>query len=262
MNISFENKQITITGGTGTLGRAIAKLLWHHYSGVRIRIISRDEIKQLEMREEFARFENSEFLLGDVRDRQRMYELIKHSDLVIHAAALKHVVIAEQNPTEYWKTNVEGTENVREACLVAGVEKAVLISSDKAFDPMGVYGKTKLEAERVWTAGNWNNVVVRLGNIIASRGSVWELFERQRATGVLKVTHPDATRYVISQEEAAQFAVDALLEKSEKLLIPKMASIIILDLAKSICPDCEIEFIGLRPGEKLHEVFLSPPATK
>lgn len=254
-------KKIIILGGTGTLGRALTKCFIRDYSDIQsLTIFSRDEVKQLEMMEQFtsARVE-IDYVLGDVRDLDRLNEVLEGADVVIHAAAIKHVVMAEKNPEECQKTNVVGTKNVIEACVKQGIEKVVLISTDKAVNPEGVYGKSKQEAEKLFLDANVNGysvfIVIRLGNIVGSRGSVWEAFSRQRETGTLKVTHPEATRFYIEQEEAASFVIAKLVRKEDKKEIssPKMNAIRILDLAKSIAPECDVEIIGLREGDKLHE---------
>lgn len=254
----FEGKNIAILGGSGTLGKAlIRQLSVQSDKPEKVIIFSRDEIKQLEMMDEFdgKEFSNIEYHLGDVRDRERLVEVLKEVHFVIHAAALKHVVMAENNPGECWKTNVEGTRNVIEACLINGVEKALLISTDKANNPIGVYGKSKAEAEKMFeeTKDLTSFGILRLGNIIGARGSVFEAFERQRKTGVIKVTHPNATRFCISKEDASKFVLETLASEGGGIHVPEMKSISIVELAREIAPECRIEIIGLRPGDRLHE---------
>ncbi|MEM9895852.1 MAG: polysaccharide biosynthesis protein [Bacteroidota bacterium] len=254
-----EGKKIAITGGTGTIGHALVQKILEQYKGIeQIRIISRDEVKQMQMMERFSYASLLDFHLGDVRDLARMKELIAGMDLVIHAAALKHVVMAEKNPSECFKTNVEGSENVIASCLAADVKRAIFISTDKACKPVGVYGRSKKEAEELFLQAQENGSTVfktvRLGNIIGSRGSVFEVFERQRQSGVLTVSHPDATRFCIEQEEAASYVLYSLTNSQTGLLeSPKMRAYSILEIARQIAPDCEIVFSGLRPGDKLHE---------
>lgn len=253
--MTFQGKNIAILGGSGTLGRALVKELIQ-YDPQMIAIVSRDEIKQLEMMELFG--ENPlTYKLGDVRDYERIKEVLQDTDFVIHAAAIKHVVMAEKNPEECHKTNVLGTENVIKACQSAGIKKAIFISTDKAVNPLGAYGKTKAMAESLWKNANAKGEcsfgIVRLGNIIGARGSVFEVFEKQRTTGTLKVTHPDATRFCISQDEAARFILEAIESEGDSIFTPKMQAFRIVDLAREIAPECEIEFVGLRPGDKLHE---------
>lgn len=251
--------RIAIIGGTGTLGRSIVKVLLEANPDTHILIFSRDEIKQLEMMEDFpdSIYPNLKFNLGDVRDFERLNEVLEGFNFVIHAAAIKHVVMAEMNPQECHKTNIDGTRNVVEACKKNGVKRTVLISTDKAEKPAGVYGKTKLEAERLFFEANNRQKgkygIVRLGNIIGARGSVFEAFKRQRKTGVIKVTHPEATRFCISQMDAANWVLHVLKNELNEIFTPDMKSFKILDLAKEMAPECEIEFVGLRPGDKLHE---------
>ena len=253
------NDRIVILGGTGTLGRAIVSHLVEKNSLKSILIYSRDEIKQLEMMDDFpdSKFPNLDFKLGDVRDLSRLSEILKKGDLVIHAAAIKHVVMAEKNPEECHKTNVLGTENVVKACEHSGVDRVVLISTDKAESPIGVYGQSKLKAEEIFAKANEEATgrygTVRLGNIVGARGSVFEAFEKQRASGVIKVTHPEATRFCISQKDAAKSVMDALENNQKALFIPEMKNFKVVDLAREIAPECRIEIIGLRPGDKIHE---------
>lgn len=250
--------RIAILGGTGTLGTALVKTILDDNPHANILVYSRDEIKQLEMMDDFpgTRFPNLHFKLGDVRDLERLTEVLANVDFVVHAAAIKHVVMAEMNPEECRKTNVAGTANVVKACNVNRVKRAMLISTDKAEKPIGIYGESKLKAEQIFFNAPSEITsfgVVRLGNIIGARGSVFEAFERQRKEGVIKVTHPDATRFCISKEYAASFILESLINKDESLFIPQMKSFRILSLAKEIAPECRIEIVGLRPGDKLHE---------
>ncbi len=255
----LKGKSILITGGTGTIGRVCVKEILHQYQDVAgIVIYSRDEIKQLEMMDEFPEqgVIPISYCLGDVRDYNRLKEVLKGVDYVIHTAAIKHVVMAEKNPEECWKTNVAGTRNVIEACDANNVERAILISTDKAINPIGIYGKSKLEAEKIFENANGRFTsygIVRMGNVVGSRGSVFEAFKKQRETGVIKITHPDATRFFISQDDAGHFILDALLSREMGPFIPEMKTFKVLDLAKEIAPECEIEIVGLRPGDKLHE---------
>ncbi|MEP0984465.1 SDR family NAD(P)-dependent oxidoreductase [Ekhidna sp.] len=254
----LKGKTVAITGGTGTIGKACLNSILTKYADVgRVIIYSRDELKQLEMMDDFPEEKYQvEYYLGDVRDIDRMTSVMEGVDYLIHAAAIKHVVMAEKNPEECWKTNVEGTRNVVKVCSNNKISSATLISTDKAQNPIGVYGKSKLEAERIFLESQSKTrlSVIRLGNVIDSRGSVYEAFRKQRQSGVLKVTHPDASRFCILKEDAASFILDILSDlKSEKVATPKMDSVRIVDLARQIAPECKIEFIGLRPGDKLHE---------
>ncbi|WP_420316475.1 polysaccharide biosynthesis protein [Ekhidna sp.] len=255
---AYTGKNIAILGGSGTLGHAIVRQLVNEETG-RILVFSRDEIKQLEMMEEFPpeKFMTLDFKLGDVRDLQRLKDVLVGYDYVIHAAAIKHVVMAEKNPEECHKTNVLGTLNVIEACKETNIDTAILVSTDKAVNPIGIYGKSKQEAEQQWLKANANGQcqfnVVRLGNIIGARGSVFEAFEKQRKYGVLKVTHPEATRFCITQQRAAHFVIQSINSENEQIFTPDMDAFRVVDLAKKIAPECEIKIVGLRPGDKLHE---------
>ena len=255
----LEGKSIAILGGSGTVGKAVIRMMVQATASVqKILVFSRDEIKQLEMMEEFPEeaFPRIEYVLGDIRDQERLEEVLVGIDFVIHAAAIKHVVMAERNPGECQKTNVFGTRNVIAACTKNGVKQSLLISTDKAVNPLGVYGKSKQEAERLYQEAN-NSItvfkVLRLGNIVGARGSVFEVFERQKKHGVIKVTHPDATRFYVSKEEAARHITDMFQEDAPQLFTPEMETFSVLELAKEIAPECKVEIIGLRPGDKLHE---------
>lgn len=253
----FKDKSIAIIGGSGTLGKACVKA----FAGLEVKkvlIFSRDEIKQLEMMDEFPKgnYPFLEYKLGDVRDVERLTESLDGFDYVIHAAAIKHVVMAENNPGECWKTNVQGTRNVIESCKKTDIKRCILISTDKAINPIGVYGRSKADAEKLFSeepSGKTSFGIVRFGNIIGARGSVFEAFERQRKTGVIKVTHPEATRFCISQENAALFTIELLKLETSEPMIPQMDTFRVIDLAKEIAPECDIEIVGLRAGDKLHE---------
>lgn len=253
-------KKVVLLGGTGSLGNAIVKRIVEKFEDIKeLVIFSRDEVKQLDMIRQFSEddYPFMQYALGDVRDKDRLTEILEGTDMVIHAAALKHVVMAERNPSECEKTNVLGTQNVIDACLEQNVKRALLISTDKAVNPIGVYGKSKEIAEKLFLEANGvhtNFGVVRLGNIIGSRGSVWEVFEEQRKTGVLKVTHAEATRFCISVETAASFVLDLLMNAdAESISYPEMDAFKVIDLARTIAPECEIEIVGLRQGDKVHE---------
>ena len=263
----LEGKSVAILGGSGTVGKAVLRHIQEASIDVdRILIFSRDEIKQLEMMEEFPEesIPKIEYLLGDIRDVDRLEEILIGIDFVIHAAAIKHVVMAEKNPEECHKTNVIGTQNVLAACLSKNVSQCLLISTDKAVNPFGVYGKSKQEAEQLYleTVGPTQFKVIRLGNIIGARGSVFEVFERQKKSGVIKVTHPEATRFCVSQQDAAQYIIEMFENEAQKQFTPEMETFSVLELAKDIAPECEIEIVGLRPGDKLHEQVRELASTK
>lgn len=246
-----------ITGGTGSLGKELVRVILE--SGVvdTTRIYSRDEFKQFEMAKRFPQ-KSIRFFVGDVRDKERLMLACKGVDVVIHTAAMKQVPACEYNPFEAVKTNVFGTQNVIEACRENGVRDAVFISTDKAVDPVNLYGATKLVAEKMWLnankIGGTTYKVVKYGNVMCSRGSVIPIFEKQRESGVLTVTDLEMTRFLISLNEAAKFVWSVAFEP-EGIYIPDMKSAKVLDLAKVIAPKARIQVIGIRDGEKLHETL-------
>jgi len=259
----FEGRTILITGGTGSLGHALVRKLFDKCR--KIIIYSRDEYKQSEMAKEFA-FDNLRFFIGDVRDRRRLTRALQGVDCVIHAAALKQVPSMEYNPTEAVKTNVLGTMNVVEACFEAHVSAAVLTSSDKAVNPVNLYGATKLVAEKVFSNANVFDrtkfVVVRYGNVIGSRGSVIPFFQKltEEGTNEFPITSLDMTRFWITLDEAVQLVCYALCKAEKhagKIIVPYIPSMSIVDVAETINPKCTFKHIGKRPGEKLHETLIA-----
>ena len=260
MNLSIKGKTILITGGTGSFGKKFVERILQ-LKPKKVIIFSRCELKQHEMAREVAD-ERVRFLLGDVRDRKRLDRAFTDVNYVIHAAALKQIPAAEYNPYECIKTNVLGAQNVIEAAIDAGVEKVVALSTDKAVSPINLYGAAKLCAEKLFTAGNAYSTrtrfsCVRYGNVIGSRGSVIPLFKKQAATGKLTITDERMTRFLITLDGAVDLVLLALTEmKGGEIFIPKLPSMKMTDLAQAICPECEIEYIGIRPGEKLHEAMV------
>ena len=254
----LNNEKILITGGTGSLGNALVGKICTDYKPEKLIIFSRDEYKQKIMAEKFEDVPCLRFFLGDVRDLKRLKEVCQDVDIVIHAAALKQIPKLEYNPTEAIKTNVDGTVNVVEACIACGVDKAVLISTDKAVNPVNLYGATKLCAEKVFLAANSFNKtkfsVVRYGNVLNSRGSVIEHFLKLKEQGVKEfpITDERMTRFWITLEEASELVVSSL-KNGELLTIPRIPSMKITDLARAIQPACTFKFIGIRDGEKMHE---------
>jgi len=260
----FNDKNILITGGTGSFGKHFIRRVLKDYKPNKIVVFSRDELKQFEMQDEF----NSScmrFLLGDVRDRERLLEATRGIDIIIHAAALKQVPAAEFNPMECVKTNVNGGENVIKAALANNVESVVALSTDKAAAPINLYGATKLTSDKLFVAAN--NIkgdrrtkfsVVRYGNVVGSRGSVVPFFMKlinKNATS-LPITDSEMTRFWITLDEGVTFVINAIRRMhGGELFIPKIPSIRVVDLAKSMAPNLPIEIIGIRPGEKLHEVM-------
>jgi len=253
----LNNKKILITGGTGSLGNALVGKICTDYKPEKLIIFSRDEYKQKLMAEKFDYYPCLRFFLGDVRNVTRLKEVCRDVDIVIHTAALKQIPTLEYNPTEAIKTNVDGTVNVVEACIACDVDRAVLISTDKAVNPINLYGATKLCAEKVFLAANSFNKtkfsVVRYGNVLNSRGSVIEHFLKLKEQGAKEfpITDKNMTRFWITLEDAASLVLTSL--SNGELTIPKLPSMKMVDIAKAIDPNCELKVTGIRPGEKLHE---------
>ncbi len=263
----FDKKVILITGGTGSFGKKCTRMILDGYSPDKVIIFSRDELKQHEMRQIFPDDGSTpvRYFIGDVRDKDRLYRAFTDVDIVIHAAALKQVPAAEYNPFEAVKTNIIGAQNVIDAAIDHNVDKVIALSTDKAANPVNLYGATKLCSDKIFIAGNSYTGkrcrtifgVVRYGNVMGSRGSVIPFFMEKRKTGVLPVTDPRMTRFWITLEQAVKFVFTSLETMvGGELFVPKLPSMNIMDLARAIGPDCEIEEIGIRPGEKLHEVMI------
>lgn len=268
--IDLNDKIVLITGGTGSFGKQFVKTCLARYNLKKLIIFSRDEQKHFDMQEEFSahsQFKNLRFFIGDVRDSDRLDLAVRDVDYVIHAAALKHVPAAEYNPFECIKTNVLGTQNVVMACLKNHVKKAMMVSTDKAANPINLYGASKLAAEKIFTASN--NLsgslntrfgVVRYGNVIGSRGSVIPLFKRliERNNDHLPITDTRMTRFWISLEEGVDFVLSATaMSKGGEIFIPKIPSMKIIDIAAHLGPHLKHKVVGIRAGEKLHEVLLT-----
>ena len=260
----FNGKNILITGGTGTFGKQFVKYVAANYKANKIIIFSRDEFKQYEMARAFKDIPNLRFFIGDVRDRERLNRAFYGVDYMVHAAASKQVVAAEYNPFEAIKTNILGAENVIEAAIDAGVKKVVALSTDKAANPINLYGATKLASDKLFVAGNayaggrvTRFSVVRYGNVLGSRGSVLPLFLEQKAAGKITITNRQMTRFWITIEKAIELVIKAFEEmEGGEIFVPKIPSISMEEFAKIIAPDCKIEDIGIRPGEKMHEVMI------
>jgi len=263
----LNGSRILITGGTGSLGKKLTRMLLGSTKDSKIIIFSRDEFKQFEMRSSYSPDEQKRlrFFIGDVRDAERLKRAMVGVDFVIHAAALKQVDTAEYNPGECIKTNVDGAENVIEAALSAGVKGVVALSTDKACAPINLYGATKLVSDKLFVAAN--NIkgahkicfsVVRYGNVMGSRGSVIPFFMKQREKGFLPITHKEMTRFNISLDEGAELVVFALHNQlGGEIFVPKIPSYKILDVAEAVAPGCELRDVGIRPGEKLHEEMIT-----
>lgn len=257
----LNDKRILITGGTGSLGNALVEKFCAEYHPDKLIIFSRDEFKQSLMQKKYD-YDCLRYFIGDVRDLRRLKQACNNVDIVIHAAALKQIPAIEYNPTEAVRTNIDGTVNVIEACIENNIKKAVFISTDKACSPINLYGATKLCAEKLWLAANSFNKtlfsVVRYGNVINSRGSVIEHFLKLKAEGIKEfpITDRRMTRFWITLEEAVKLVIGTLdMNWSKYPCIPHIPSMKITELAKAIEPDCTFKEIGIRPGEKLHEVL-------
>jgi UDP-N-acetylglucosamine 4,6-dehydratase (inverting) len=266
--MALNNKSILITGGTGSLGKKLVKIILERYPDVkRLVILSRDELKQFEMQQEFpdSKYPCMRYFLGDIRDIERLRRAFEGIDVVIHAAALKQVPAAEYNPFEFIKTNVLGAQNIIDACLDCGVETVVALSTDKAAAPINLYGATKLCSDKLFVAANnikgKHNVrfsVVRYGNVMGSRGSVIPFFQKKKSEGKLPITDPNMTRFNISLEEGVEmvlFAVENAV--GGEIFVPKIPSYKITDVAEAIAPGIKTEIVGIRPGEKLHEEMIT-----
>jgi UDP-N-acetylglucosamine 4,6-dehydratase len=262
----LNNKTILITGGTGSFGKKMTEVILSHYNPRKLIIFSRDELKQFEMRQQFDedQFPCIRYFIGDVRDRERLYRAFNEVDIVLHAAALKQVPAAEYNPSEAVKTNVMGAMNVIDAAIDCNVNKIIALSTDKAANPINLYGATKLCSDKLFIAGNsyvgrenTSFSVVRYGNVLGSRGSVIPFFLKCRETGVLPITDSRMTRFWITLEQGVNFVLKCLERMvGGELFVPKLPSMNMMDLAKVIGPECKVEIIGIRPGEKLHEVMI------
>lgn len=261
-------KAILITGGTGSFGRAFTKTVLTKYPLIkRLVIFSRDEQKQYEMAQDypFDKYPMVRFFIGDVRDFNRLKTALKGIDTVVHAAAMKHVPIAEYNPIECIKTNITGAENLIQACLESEVQNVVALSTDKAAAPINLYGATKLASDKLFIAANnirgQHNIkfsVVRYGNVMGSNGSVIPFFLKKRKEGKLPITDPEMTRFNISLQQGVEMVLFALENAwGGELFVPKIPSYKITELAKAIGPDCEMVNIGIRPGEKVHEEMIT-----
>ena len=267
-NLDLNNKTVLITGGTGSLGKALtAHILKNHIGIKKLVILSRDEQKQFQMSQEFSekKYPQIRYFLGDVRDQDRLVRAFQGVDIVIHAAAMKHVHLAEYNPDECIKTNIGGAQNVIHAAFQTTVSNVVALSTDKACAPINLYGATKLTSDKLFVAANnikGNNPirfsVVRYGNVMGSNGSVIPFFMKKRSEGKLPITDLSMTRFNISLQGGVDMVMHAIEHSwGGEIFIPKIPSYKITDIAKAIAPDCEIEVVGIRPGEKIHEEMIT-----
>ncbi len=265
--MDWKDLSILITGGTGSFGKKFIETVLHRHLPRRLIVFSRDEVKQLEMRQNLGDRHNSplRYFIGDVRDKNRLYRALQGVEVVIHAAALKQVPTAEYNPLEVILTNIMGSANIIDAAIDCGVQKVIALSTDKAVNPINLYGATKLCAEKLFLAAEvyagarkTRFSVVRYGNVLGSRGSVIPLFLEQRQRGVLSVTDPRMTRFWMTLEQAVSFVCRCLeIMRGGEIFVPRLPSARVMDLARAVGPDCRVEITGIRPGEKLHETLMT-----
>lgn len=265
--MNLDGLVVLITGGTGSFGQQFTETVLARFKPRKLIVFSRDELKQFEMAQRFetVRHPCLRYFIGDVRDRDRLHRAFDGVDVVVHAAALKQVPAAEYNPGEAIKTNVLGAMNVVDAAIDCGVKKVIALSSDKAANPINLYGATKLCSDKLLVAANsyagghaTRFSIVRYGNVVGSRGSVVPFFLKLRATGELPITDPRMTRFWITLDQGVQFVLNSLEEmRGGELFVPKIPSMRITDLVRAIAPECRTRVIGIRPGEKLHEILVS-----
>jgi len=263
--MDWHSQVILLTGGTGSFGKKFTRIMLREFHPKKLIIFSRDELKQHEMRVSGFDDPSLRYFIGDVRDRERLYRAMIGVDIVVHAAALKQVPACEYNPIEAVMTNVMGARNVIDAALDTGVKTVMALSTDKAVSPINLYGATKLVAEKLFIqanayrgTGHTRFSCVRYGNVVGSRGSVIPVFEKQRENGKITVTDKRMTRFWLTLEQGVRFVIRCIEQmQGGEVFVPKIPSMRIMDLAKAVAPGCEIEFVGIRPGEKLHEVLIS-----
>ena len=267
-SLELKNKTILVTGGTGSFGKALVNVLLRKYKVKKLIIFSRDEFKQYEMENELKNsgFKNYRFFIGDVRDVEKLKLAFKEIDIVIHAAALKHVTSSEYNPFECVNTNIIGAQNVITASIYAGVSKVVALSTDKAVNPVNLYGASKLASDKIFisTKSTWERwlriPVVRYGNVLGSRGSVVNIFEKliSEQSSFLPITDKRMTRFWITLGPGVDFVLSSLDQMiGGEIFVPKIPSMKITDLAKTIAPKSKLKLIGIRPGEKIHEILIT-----
>lgn len=264
---SLCGQNVLITGGTGSFGKECAEILLRESPPKRLVIFSRDEQKHVDMartRFPMSKYPQIRYFVGDVRDPQRLKRALQGIDVVIHAAAMKHVDIAEYNPQECIRTNIDGAQNLIEACLDTGVKKLVALSTDKAAAPINLYGATKLCSDKLFVAANSLSgsggtkfSVVRYGNVIGSNGSVVPFFQKEKQKGVLPITSPEMTRFIITLEEGVRFVLKSFERmQGGEVFVPKIPSTTVMDIAAAVAPECQTKIVGIRPGEKLHECMI------
>lgn len=262
----LKNRTVLITGGTGSFGHAFVRASLERHNPKKIIIFSRDEMKQWEMAKKYEDDDRVRFFIGDVRDKERLDRATRGVDLVVHAAAIKIVPTAEYNPFEAIKTNIIGAMNLVDVCIDNGVKKVVALSTDKASSPINLYGATKLVSDKLFVAGNNYSgggptrfAVVRYGNVMGSRGSVIPFFLSKKGSGSLPITDPEMTRFMITLEQGVELVWQALDDmQGGEIYVKKIPSMRVVDIAKVIDPSANLEIIGIRPGEKIHEQMISP----
>lgn len=260
----IENKTTLITGGTGSFGNEFVEIALKEFKPKVIRIYSRDELKQLNMKNKFNDDERLRFFIGDIRDKNRLLRAMEDVDIVIHAAALKQVPACEYNPIEAVKTNIDGATNIIDSAIEKGVEKVVALSTDKAVHPVNLYGATKLVAEKLFVQGNAYTggkktkiSCVRYGNVVGSRGSVIPIFLEQKKNRTITITDKRMTRFWITLEKGVRFVLNCIEKMcGGEVFVPKIPSMRIIDLAEAVAPECKRKIIGIRPGEKINEVLI------
>lgn len=265
--LTWSQSAVLVTGGTGSFGRKLTETLLRQHKPRRLIIFSRDELKQHEMRQVFPEGSSSpmRYFVGDVRDRERLTRAFHDVDVVIHAAAMKQVPACEYNPFEAVQTNIVGAKNVIDAAIDQGVQRVIAVSTDKAVSPVNLYGATKLVAEKLFVQGNayaggrsTRFACTRYGNVVGSRGSVVPLFLQQREQGSITITDPDMTRFWITLDQGVEFVrTSAERMSGGEIFVPKIPSMRLIDLADAIANGCERKVVGVRPGEKIHEMLLS-----
>ncbi len=265
MSKVLDNKVVLVTGGTGSFGRRFIATLLRETAVAKVIVFSRDELKQFHMQADYREEPRIRFFLGDVRDRDRLYRAFDEVDIVVHAAALKQIPAAEYNPFEAVKTNIMGAQNIIDAAIDRRVNKVVALSTDKASSPINLYGATKLVSDKLFVAGNayagdhdTTFSVVRYGNVLGSRGSIVPMFRGMAEAGKVLITHEQMTRFWIHLDGAVDLVMKAFDEMvGGEIFVPKIPSMRLMDMAEALAPGVPIEFIGIRPGEKLHEEMIS-----
>ncbi len=263
--MNWQEQTVLVTGGTGSFGKKFIEVMLKEYHPRKVIVFSRDELKQHEMRMAGFNHPSLRYFIGDVRDRDRLRRAFQGVDIVVHAAALKQVPACEYNPMEAVKTNILGSANVIEAAMDTGVKKVLALSTDKAVNPVNIYGATKLAAEKLFVQSNAYAAGTatrfscsRYGNVVGSRGSVVPVFLKQRETGRLTITDPRMTRFWLSLEQGVDFVIRCIEQmEGGEVFVPKLPSMKVIDLAKAIAPEAEIEIVGIRAGERLHEILLN-----